>query len=590
MAEPGKSPDEGAVAAHRSVLFVACFAALVATSFAFIIRILCMDAWQVGFGLSETQKGEIFGAGMWPFGLSIVLFSLVIDKIGYGKSMIFAFACHALSALLLITAKDYWWLYAGSILNGLAAGTVEAVINPAIASAYPKQKTKMLTILHAGWPAGMVFAGIPILLIDMTWQVKVAIIFIPVVIYGLLLLKAKFPVSERVVAGVSYREMLAEPGAIGCLIVVYMICMELNRVFRLENLTQNGSITDLLPSLPFTIAIVVITLAYFAYTRSLGRPMYILLLFVMILLATTELGIDSWVSDLMKKPMGELGLPGGLLLVYMQIIMMVLRFCIGPIERALKPLGVLFSCAVLAAIGLFFLSQAAGVTILIAATVYGIGKTFFWPVTLGLCAERFPRGGALTLNAVSGCGMLGVGILGSQLLGYWQDTNIDRKLLASNKEAHARLMAGEEKRSVFGHYKSLDQRKVNEISDKLALFAKREGADEAKLAQDPMYQTLVRNAYDHLVRKAGDVEEKSFEVMHKALADAGAFITKDDQAAVAKDQALLDEVITNSKRSVMGRVATLPAIMAACYLGLILYFMSKGGYKAIDLMAEKGGH
>lgn len=588
MSQPAKSPGEAAQPQGQTLLFVACFAALVATSFSFIIRVLCMDAWQVYFGLSETQKGEIFGAGMWPFGLSIVLFSLIIDRVGYGKSMIFAFACHTVSAILLISAKDYWWLYAGSILNGLAAGTVEAVINPAIASAYPKAKTKMLTILHAGWPAGMVFAGIPILLLGMSWQVRVGIIFIPVILYGLLLLKARFPVSERVVAGVSYREMLAEPGAIGCLIVLYMICMELNRVFRLENLTNTGFID--LPSLPFTIAIAVITLGYLAYTRSLGRPMYILLLFVMILLATTELGIDSWVSDLMKKPMGELGLPGGLLLIYMQIIMMVLRFCIGPIERALKPLGVLFTCAVLAAVGLLFLSKAAGAAILVAATIYGVGKTFFWPVTLGLCAERFPRGGALTLNAVSGVGMLGVGIIGSQILGFWQDTSIDRELLARDKAAHARLMAKEEKRSVFGHYRSLDQKAVNEVADKLALFAARSATPyEQKLAQDPAYQTLVRNAYDHLVRKEGDTSAKSFEEMHKALAELKVLVDKAEADIVAKDQALLDDVTTAAKRSVMGRVAALPAIMAVCYLALILYFVSKGGYKAIDLMAEKGG-
>lgn len=584
MAEPGKSPGGAATTQGQTLLFVACFTALVATSFSFIIRVLCMDAWQVGFGLSETQKGEIFGAGMWPFGLSIVIFSLIIDKVGYGKSMIFAFACHAVSAILLLSAKGYWGLYAGSILNGLAAGTVEAVINPAIASAYTKMKTKMLTILHAGWPAGMVLAGIPILLLGLDWQVRVAIIFIPVLAYGLLLLKAKFPVSERVVAGVSYREMLAEPGAIGCLIVLYLVCMEFNRVFGLGNVAQN------LPCLGLTILIGVVTLGYLLYTRSLGRPMYILLLIVMLLLATTELGVDTWVSDLMKKPMAELGLPGGLLLIYMQVIMMVLRFCIGPIERALKPLGVLFTCSVLAAIGLFFLSQAAGVTILIAATVYGVGKTFFWPVTLGLCAERFPRGGALTLNAVSGCGMLGVGIIGSQILGYWQDTSIDRQLLAQNKDAHVRLMAKEEKSSVFGTYKSLNQKAVNEITDKLALAKAREGADPAKLAADPMYQTLVRNAYDHLVRKEGDAEAKSFDIMNKALADANVFVDKAAADGLAKDDTLIGEVTTESKRSVMGRVAALPAIMAVCYLGLILYFMSKGGYKAIDLMAEKGAH
>jgi ATP-dependent exoDNAse (exonuclease V) alpha subunit len=174
---------------------------------------------------------------------------------------------------------------------------------------------------------------------------------------------------------------------------------------------------------------------------------------------------------------------------------------------------VLLTCACLAAVGLFFLSQAAGALVLVAATIYGVGKTFFWPVTLGVVAERFPKGGALTLNAMGGCGMLGVGIIGSQLLGFWQDTNINRELTKRDPQAHARLMAKEEKHSVFGTYTSLDQGAVNKINDQLALAKKREGADLAKLAQDPEYQTLVRNAYDHLIRKEGDTAEKTHDAM-----------------------------------------------------------------------------
>ena len=74
---------QGDGAASRRFLFGACFNALVATSFAFIIRVMVMDSWQLAFNLTETQKGEIFGAGLWPFGVSIVLFSLMLDKLGY---------------------------------------------------------------------------------------------------------------------------------------------------------------------------------------------------------------------------------------------------------------------------------------------------------------------------------------------------------------------------------------------------------------------------------------------------------------------------------------------------------------------------
>ena len=47
-------------------------------------------------------------------------------------------------------------LYWGTFILALGNGTVEAVINPAVATIYPKEKTKWLNILHAGWPAGLV--------------------------------------------------------------------------------------------------------------------------------------------------------------------------------------------------------------------------------------------------------------------------------------------------------------------------------------------------------------------------------------------------------------------------------------------------
>ena len=61
-----------------------------------------------------------------------------------------------------------------------------------------------------------------------------------------------------------------------------------------------------------------------------------------------------------------------------------------------------------------------------AATLYGVGKTFFWPTTLGIVSEQFPRGGALTLNGMGGMGMIAVGVLGAPFLGAIVDRNLDR--------------------------------------------------------------------------------------------------------------------------------------------------------------------
>ncbi len=606
MTELSANHPQGHTKAEEKLLFVECFVALVATSFAFIIRVMLMSDWQIAFGLSETQKGEIFGAGMWPFGLSIVLFSLVIDRVGYGKSMVFAFACHFLSAIMMFMANGYWMLYVASILNGLAAGTVEAVINPAIASMYPKKKTTMLTILHAGWPGGFVLGGIMLLVMGdaVSWNVKAGVILIPTIAYGLLLLKSRFPVSERVAAGVSYRDMLKEAGAIGCLIVVYMVLMEINRVAGLGNITLGGF--DL-PSVPMTIVMALIVLAYLVYTRSFGRPMYIFLLLVMILLATTELGTDTWIKELMEPAMKKIGLHAGLVLVYTATIMMVLRFCIAPIERLLRPLGVLFASCIFAAVGLWALSWAEGVMILLFATIYGTGQCFFWPVTLGLVSERFPKGGALTLNAMGGVGMLGVGILGSQLLGYWQDTRINDQLVEKGEQVHARLM-DEPKKSIFGKYRSIDVAVENEVNDKTALYEYRLQAAKKnditpttqvavstptdprlweQLKDDKKYQVLVQNAFNHLVRQPDDSKEYTFEEMHQQLEAAGVFVGTDRYEALKADRELINEVRTDAKKNTMATVAILPCIMAVCYLVLILYFkVAHGGYKAIDLTEE----
>ncbi|MBN2449659.1 MAG: MFS transporter [Lentisphaeria bacterium] len=575
-------------------LFVTCFVALVATSFAFIIRAFVVEAWQVDFALSETQKGQILGAGMWPFGVSIVLFSLIIDRIGYGKSLAFAFACHIVSTLTFLIAGGYWGLYWGSFLNGIAAGTVEAVINPVITTMYPKEKTKRLTLLHAGWSAGFVIAGILMLTViaDASWKVKVMLILIPTLAYGAMLLKCKFPVSERVSAGVPYKEMLAECGAIGALLVFYMIVMEFNNVFRASSFlglswapVYEGAIS--LPSWPLLAVLVAIIVGFFAYSRSLGRAMYIFLLVIMILLAITELGTDAWIKELMRPAMTKIGLDSGWVLVYTATIMTILRFCIGPVEKRLKPLGVLLVSSLFAVAGLYLLASAQGVFILLWATIYGTGQCYFWPVTQGLVAEQFPKGGALTLNAIGGMGMLGVGIIGTQLLGFWQDSYIDQQMASKDAQAQVRMWtpAEQAKPSIFGGYRGLSQHYVNEVNDLTALYEYRR--DQAASADDAMYQTLVRKAYNHLVRAEGDTSERSHEAMAASLEEKGLFIDQARYQELKTYQGEIDALTTAAKRKAMATVAILPLIMALCYIGLIFYFRAKGGYKPVDLAAPQ---
>ena len=433
--------------AGKKRLFIACFVALMATSFAFILRILILGDLAKDFGLSKTQQGEIFGVGIWPFAVSIILFSLVIDRIGYGKAILFGFCAHVAFAVVTIFSTGYWTLYLGSLFGGLAAGAIESAINPIVATMYAREKTKWLNILHAGWPAGMVCAGLLSMLLgpSVGWQVKVGLIFLPVLVYGGLMTICRFPVSERVAAGVSHRDMMREAGMLGMLVAASMICLEVGRVFDA-------------PTWGSWVAVGAVVAIFGAYTHSFGHLLFFVLILTMVPLAITELGTDSWITDLMTPEMTRLGFNPLWVLVYTTMIMTVLRFVAGPIVHKLSPLGLLAVSSALAVVGLFSLSGATGALVLGAATIYGIGKTFFWPTMLGVVSEQCPKGGALTLNMISGIGMLAAGVIGNPLLGNIQAKEIERQLMADAPAVHAQIVGGE-MRSVFGTYRAIDEEK-----------------------------------------------------------------------------------------------------------------------------------
>lgn len=59
---------------HDKILFWGCFIALITTSYAFISRmILCGGQFITDFGLDKVAVGELQGAGIWPFGVSIIV-------------------------------------------------------------------------------------------------------------------------------------------------------------------------------------------------------------------------------------------------------------------------------------------------------------------------------------------------------------------------------------------------------------------------------------------------------------------------------------------------------------------------------------
>ncbi len=527
---------------NRKRLLIGCVIAIVATAFGFAVRVAILGDWRAEFNLSNEQVGYVAGAGLAPFAVSIILFSLIIDKIGNGVSMAIAFTLHVLSAVITLCAPlalapagsspeaiaagqkaGFLLLYIGTFIFALGNGTVEAVVNPVTATLFSREKTKYLNILHAGWPGGLVLGGlvaIAIGFIDPTslpgrvWQWRVGLVLVPTLVYGLILYKQRFPVHERVAAKVPYIDMLREFGAGSAFIVTFFVISGLNQILTILNVPIFSLGTQLLMTL-------VPTIAFALYVKSFGRPMFFLLLLVMVLLATTELGTDGWISDIMTTVLNS-PTQGTLFLVWTSLIMFVLRFFAGPIVHRIGPLGLLAASAAVAAVGLLWLATAGASPLMLfaAATFYGFGKTFFWPTTLGVVSEQYPRGGALMINAIAGVGMISVGAIGIPAIGALQDNAFATEIRQESPALADRVLS--ERPGMFGVSHALDPAK------------------------------------------------------RSALADATEIAT-------------VTQVDAKSKQGTLGKIAILPVIMLLCYLGLIAYFKSRGGYKAVNLEVAATG-
>ncbi|MCB1095758.1 MAG: MFS transporter [Verrucomicrobiae bacterium] len=434
-------------ASDNKKLFWACFIALVATSFFFGLRSVVVPELQSTFRLSGTQIGQVLGVGLWPFAFSIIVFSLIIDRIGYKTAAWFAVISHGLAVvgtLIAIKTVSYQWLYWSTFLVAIANGTVEAFINPVVATLFSKEKAKWLNILHAGWPAGLALGGAAGLLLGYTGLglfIKLAVCLVPVVFYALLIAPCKFPVQERVAAGVTYRDMMSEVGALGFMMMGWLVVMGIGQILNRE--------------IPVAVSLgiaVVVGIGAFAYTRSLGNWMFVMILATMPFLATTELGTDTWMAELLGADLPKIA---GWVFVMVSIIMTILRFYAGPIVHRFSPVGLLVGSGFLAIVGLLFLGNAPASLMVVAAIVYAFGKTFLWSTTLGVVSEQFPKGGALTLNGVSAVGVLGMGILGAPLMGLFLDKGIDADLRASQPALYEKVNGGSQQ-TMFGESPSLN--------------------------------------------------------------------------------------------------------------------------------------
>lgn len=464
-------------AREKKFLFWASFLSLTAAGFGFAYRVAMGGAYGVELDLTKHQIGQVFGASLWPIAITMIGFSLIVDRTGYKAPMYGAFVLQVLSGVGTYFSESYGALYFFALCAGLGHGIVEAVINPVCAAVYPREKTKWLTILHAAWPAGLVFGTLAIIGADaltggLSWKVHALWILLPAVAYALMYGPCKFPVDERVQAGVPYVEMLRQVGFLSAFLASFMVIYEIGN--------QVGELTAWdAPKSWFYMSLgagAVVGLAFGSIVRSVGRPLFFLMCLLMVPVATAELGTDQWIKALMTPVLEGMDVNAAFALVFSAFIMLVFRVFAGGILKYFSPPGLLCLSGVFSAIGLWWLSGAAGPAIFVAFVIYALGQTYYWPCVLGFVSERYPQGGALTLNTVSAIGLLSAGVIGGQLLGVAFDRSIHRQVSAA---APALAQAAGAEKSFLGmtHQAILPEKKNAYVA------AVADGAEKARVQE-----------------------------------------------------------------------------------------------------------
>ena len=360
---------------NSSRLFTASRIALIVTAMSFALRGACVGSWVSEFNLTHEEVGWIDGTAFYGFTLAMIFGGPLCDVLGLGRIAAFAFAGHLVGILLTLFAWNFWSLYIGTLIFGIANGSVEAACNPLIATLYPNDKTTKLNKFHVWWPGGIVIGGILAYALShagLGWKPQFATMLVPLAAYGFLFLGQEFPRTERVQQGVTTREMFS-----ACL-----------------------------------------------------NPWFLLMVVCMLMTASTELGPAQWIPNVLTHA----GVPGILVLAWISGLMAIGRNYAGAFVHRLSPLGMLLASAVLSALGLFAMSHAGGGMLFAAATLFAVGVCFFWPTMLGYVSETFSKTGALGLAIMGGVGTLSVSFV-LPLIGRFYDRAIIARMPAGHTAA-----------------------------------------------------------------------------------------------------------------------------------------------------------
>lgn len=372
------------ISINKSRLFTASCFALLTTSFAFAIRAGIMSDLQTGLNIDEVGLGWINFMGVFGFPIATLVGGPLYNAIGPKNLGWIAFFSHIAGITFSILSGSFWPLFFSTFFISFGNGMVEAAFNPMIADMYEDNKAEMLNKFHVWFPGGIAIGALAAYFIGQhggTWQIKIAFMYIPALIYGIMFYGQKFPQVGKNI--------------------------------------ESDTISNI--------------------RAMISSPVYLFMMLCMVLTATTELGTQNWVEKLFVQSSGVNGL---WVLALITSIMALGRYFAGHLIYRLDITGVLFASAIISTLAIVLMSQASGGVVYIAAVLFAIGVCYFWPNMISFVAEYLPKTGALGMSVIGGIGMVGLSIF-QPIIGGWLKTEKEIALKQGFSGEAAELLAGQ---------------------------------------------------------------------------------------------------------------------------------------------------
>ena len=312
------------------------------------------------YGFTYADLGILVGVNFSAQVMSDIVFSRLIDKLGYRKLVLPACVC-AFIGLVLFAFTPFLFknIFIGMLLSTVvfsaASGLLEVLLSPIINAMPNEDKGGAMSLMHSfyawGQVATIIITTVFIFIFgSKNWQIIVLIWSIVPCINYVMFTKSHFP--------------------------------------------------DIIPD-EHRLNMKDILLKSF----------YLLALGAILFGAATEIVMNQWASTFTEKALDITKVAGDLGGMCIFAVMLGLgRVLYGKYGKMINMSNVLISCSILAIICYLTAAVAPAKVSLVACGICGFGASLLWPGTLVISADRYPLAGAWMFAILAASGDIGAGL------------------------------------------------------------------------------------------------------------------------------------------------------------------------------------